>query len=530
MSYLNPIRLHFAGTFKADPSTVNNSVSNFDPQVTDPNPMWNPDGTGNWDFIDVKVTRVCYADGSHAGHLDEDPIVGAPLRGTNNPFPGKIVDLDPEQQMVSQIWAFELMVGELPSKNSVVGSYLVAPFNDIWTRRQGPGSRDMAYCAYYQSVLENLAWARNLDSRFLEELRAATGSRVSIKFNVDMYQPNSSDPDFTHGRIVGTIGPADDLEPARFVAGRLLRPQTATTCFAQFIVNDTGRAIVDLGNSLTCDANGAVIDQGPLQLVAGGAPVGEPIQEYAVSDWYRNTAGVVEIDPNGVDLSSTPLSIEAGGSPLLQENSAGAYLRAYDYVYRLNPGETGQVELMALSFGKPALGVTVELSYDANMLQPASGIQVAEPRDALTFPDSVSTDPDGRATVALEASDPGNPRQFIDGQIYGVGYAWGDAVSEYNPDSSNFISVHVYDSCDYGDSPTWDQDVGPVFSQFDKLYPVMGSLNLADYQSVKTNAQMIWNVISLPLEAPQHMPVTRDLSRDKIAMFKKWMDNGCPQN
>ena len=30
MTYLNPIRLHFAGQFQADPSTVNNEVRHYD--------------------------------------------------------------------------------------------------------------------------------------------------------------------------------------------------------------------------------------------------------------------------------------------------------------------------------------------------------------------------------------------------------------------------------------------------------------------------------------------------------------------
>lgn len=521
MSYLNSLRLHFAGTFMTDPSTLNNTPGNYDPAVTQPNPLWNPDGKARFDFIDVKVTRVCYADGSSTTDPTADPLVGMPLRGTNNPFPGKIVDLDPDQQMVSQIWAFELMVGALPSTDSVTGRFLVAPFNDLWVRRQTAGRPGMPeFSAYYQSVLENLAWAGNLRSRFLQEVKGQTGSRLSIKFNVDMYNPNSGTPGFTHGRVSGTIGPAADSEPSRFVAGRLLRPMgDANTYFAQCGV-DNGRAYVDLGNSLATDTNGALLDQGPLQLMAGGKPVGAPISGYAGTQWYEQSAGVVAIDLAGQDVSSTPLTLSAGGNSLLSENSAGAYLRADDYVFRLDPGDQQPVRLMALRFGRPAGGETIEFAYT----QLSSSPSVV----GLPLPAPVTTGADGWASATLVAGDPGHPRPFIDGQVYGIQYTWPAADSDYRPDESNFLSVRVFDRVVYPDPPTWQNDIDPVFSTYAKLYPIMKSLGLGEYQSLKANAAMVWNAISQPLEAPQHMPVTRDLSAGKRAMFKAWMDAGCP--
>ncbi|MDX6707435.1 MAG: hypothetical protein QOK16_2949 [Solirubrobacteraceae bacterium] len=54
MSYLNPLRLHFAGTFQANVSTVNNNPPNFDNSLFTPSDLertqdeskgsWNPCG------------------------------------------------------------------------------------------------------------------------------------------------------------------------------------------------------------------------------------------------------------------------------------------------------------------------------------------------------------------------------------------------------------------------------------------------------------------------------------------------------
>ncbi len=44
MSYLGVPRLHFAGTFLARPSTVNNDITNYDPAQSPLDPGWNPDG------------------------------------------------------------------------------------------------------------------------------------------------------------------------------------------------------------------------------------------------------------------------------------------------------------------------------------------------------------------------------------------------------------------------------------------------------------------------------------------------------
>ena len=95
MTYLNPIRLHFAGQFQADPSTVNNDIRHFDTSEfkpgwqqlstgqANPNGWWNPDGSGSFRLVGCTVTSVGYLDGTKAVTSTTDSIVGKQIMGAN---------------------------------------------------------------------------------------------------------------------------------------------------------------------------------------------------------------------------------------------------------------------------------------------------------------------------------------------------------------------------------------------------------------------------------------------------------------
>jgi hypothetical protein len=81
MSYLNPLRLHFSGSFEADVSTVNNDPTHFDndtflpsyqerPTETEPNGWWNPRGSADWRLRGCAVTSAFLSDGSPASRSD----------------------------------------------------------------------------------------------------------------------------------------------------------------------------------------------------------------------------------------------------------------------------------------------------------------------------------------------------------------------------------------------------------------------------------------------------------------------------
>ncbi len=74
MSYLNPLRLHFAGRFQANVSTVNNDPAHFNnagfqqsyqqmqgQNMNPPNGWFNPQGDAAWRFLGCAITSASRA-------------------------------------------------------------------------------------------------------------------------------------------------------------------------------------------------------------------------------------------------------------------------------------------------------------------------------------------------------------------------------------------------------------------------------------------------------------------------------------
>jgi len=554
MSYLDVPRFHFAGTFIANPSTINNTASNFEPTVTDPFPAWNPNGNHFWKFLNCRV-QSAFDDN---GVVSKDPIVNSIVASTDKPSPAKLVDLDTEQQMVSQIWGLQIKVAVSPTEY-VVGDFRVVSFNDIFVRVQN-GKPDSMFSAYFQSVLDNVQWT-GIQSPFLKKLQSVSPNMLSIKFVVDGYNDDSSSPTFNQGRMVGTIGPAFDGEPPNFVIGRALRPaaQNTNLSFGYAKVDKQRKKVtVDLGNSIpTTSPGGPPADLGALEVAiippSGGLNIlGR--YDYSLAA-YRAHAGIQEFPATTEQLhllDSTPLGIiqttAPGKAPFapLREGANCTYINATQIVYRMNPGDVAEAELIAVQFGKAAAGQKVKLAFNNdNVLQaapisaapppenpqqvPTPMVPVGTPASALKFKTSVTTGTDGRARFKLTAGDPDNPRKFIDGQVYAVAFTWdADNDPSFPPDPNGALSVLVFDS--FKGEPTW-ASVGPFLSQYAKLYPFMDGLfppGLGDPKVYQNNIKQFEGVLSLPITDPRYMPVTRDMSRDKRKVLLAWLKAGAP--
>lgn len=115
MSYLGPLRLHFAGQFQANVSTVNNDPTHFDNAAFvpsyqlmqtqgHPNGWFNPQGDAAFRLLGCNVTSAW----TPTGQVEAaDPVVGCLIADSDRNVPAKLVDLDPQQQLVSTIWVFE---------------------------------------------------------------------------------------------------------------------------------------------------------------------------------------------------------------------------------------------------------------------------------------------------------------------------------------------------------------------------------------------------------------------------------------
>ena len=75
---------------------------------------------------------------------------------------------------------------------------------------------------------------------------------------------------------------------------------------------------------------------------------------------------------------------------------------------------------------------------------------------------------------------------------------------------------------------SWQEHVGPIFKQYDILYPVMRTiLNLSNFTDViqPRNIRLIRHAMTLDFNHPSYMPVTRDLSPIKQTAILEWLDD-----
>ncbi len=667
MSYLNHPGIFFSGKFHADPATINNTPNNYNPNANFPpyqgNEMgnniqlyWNPNGSGKFAF-DCTVTQVK----NFAGEVIEDSeLLGQPLisAGGTTLAGGKLVDLDPMQQNVTELWAMTL---ELPDSTSIaLGDMIPSAYSNAWIQVV-EGRGDYAGSVQYQTVIE-LDDATIENSPMLQQLAGEGGlngnqNKLSVGFVVRAYNSSSynylvseetrfamnnagvptdvtdklipiesyyqysietsqagqipttayfdkllvkyltkvevaqystlikanavlpytprTEFDFTYGQVFGTIGLNLPQEPDFMTANRMLTPESVTTAtdpydafFAPFALSAAGDCVsVNLGNSLpstqpAAEQNSYVDTEslGELQLCYFDGPVDVANAvmlgsiDYQSNDFYLQQAGLatVAIETQDIEAVRTcPLGIISTTTGvqriLLQENSDGFYLRANQFVFRMNPGldtsdeeprgRTQEVEIYVRQFGEPVAGqeisielmppVSSSLYTDSTLGTGGSAglVNMGTPASALSFPSQVTTDAQGVAKFTITATDPGNPRGYVDGQIYFLRYGLADdALAEaYVQGPDTLISIQVYtQQPDFADI-TWENFVEETLGLYGKLYPIMGFLDLEDEQTVINNAANIYQYINKGFPSPALMPVTRDLSASRLALLNRWL-------
>ncbi len=647
MNYLSYPRIHFSGTFQSSPSTINNTPNNYNPLIyPTPNELekvelyWNPRGDGNFGLMeDCVVTQVDYADGTSATTSSEDPIIGQPVKAIFKPsFPlqSAMVDLDPMQQNVSEIWAMTLQIGG--DDANLTGNVPNIAFNGIWGQCQGPNAprSSASGSAVFQVQMTDVAQTgSSSNSPFLEHYEKNPTQFLSVNINTNGH--NNSPPnyafntgtfnamqdagvtssvlnkitpmqsffqntdsnnnpinpgniptevfvkymlqqylsveeynanidtilkvtvlpysritpyDFTFGMITGTVGPSSSNAPSRFVPSRVLVPQKGSIAYyAPFTIDKTGVITLNLGNSLPTKTPGNDIyaeKLGTLWLVAfpNGDISTQNAQKlvqipYEGKDFYAKSAGFFtkKLDNN---WSETPLGIlsDTTNTILLAEDKNGNYLRADQFVYRMNPGfpttkdfprgKTNTIQIYALKFGQPVddgteISLTMKTEreaerYTKNTLGTSGtkGIKnLSIPQDALKFPNTATTK-NGVATFDISCIPPGNPRDYVDGQVYFLDYNFvNDPVAV--KDINDIVSVLVYDL-------KVPEKATDILGKFGRLYKIMGFLTDEKKIEQIDMRNMIKTLLEKPMTDLVHMPVTRDLSaaaRDKIVA---WVD------
>jgi hypothetical protein len=579
MSYLDTPRLHFTGHFQADVSTINNVVGYFDIDSFDPakdqklngNGGWNPEGTAIFRFISCTITGGQHDDRQIMSAAD-DPVIGMALENANDKVFGKLVDLDPQQQMVSQIWGMKLRLAGNGQPALFGGEFVPIAFYDLWGRQVFARLRsDQTLGAVYQSVLKDVVWEGESGSPLLAALKRVSQDRMlSIDFNVYGYGRDATNPRYTIGRIAGTIGPYYAGEPRHFVMGRQIAPlgeepnPPAPVSYVDWFtckVHDDRKIVsADFGNCLPIvDAGGELFPQGPLVLAVFKSETDVPLTQTVTADqvailgnvdylrpgWYAQTAGIQDFDYSGdpwcvANIGSRPilmLSPQTGGYSVLgQESLGGYYVRADNFVFRLNPEQHGQLELYASRYGQPLagpiqVGPTLGMIGQTGSQGQPPGVpvpKVAIPPDGISYPDQAMANAAGKAVLDIKAATlkPAKPRGYIDGQLYGIGYQLPQQPQQTIGTPFNFTSVLVFSPINSPEQPTWYSDIQPILTQYGNLYPIMSRhlVDLGNYESVVAHLKILRLAFSLPIDDPNHMPVTRDLSEAKRTMILRWID------
>jgi hypothetical protein len=235
-------------------------------------------------------------------------------------------------------------------------------------------------------------------------------------------------------------------------------------------------------------------------------------------------------------IASNPLVIllaapNSQPAPAIWESPGGLYVRADRFVFRLDPGDVAELHLFASLYGKPYPHARVISFLDSSQIggpPPWPGVGV--PEDALDFPRGVVLNEFGQARVQVSARNPGNPRGYIDGQVYGIRCVLEDTLApavQYPFNPSEFVSLLVWEEFQ-ADPPVWYGCLQPVFQQYANLYPLMSRfVDLSSYESVTDPNNVIPLKITFGLEPtdPNAMPVTRDLSGGKRRAILQWLSN-----
>jgi hypothetical protein len=550
MSYLDVPRLHFAGGFTADPSTINNTIANYDPaNLGQLNLSWNPYGSHAWT---ISASVRSFVDAGGNVHRQGDPLLGAACENYAPKVPAKLVDLDTDQQARTRLYGPNIQIVTAAGDSGTTGGtggaastvLLQGHFADaatllnLWLSRVPAYKGDTAAGGAFQSVLEQLDW-RPGSSPLLQQLHDASPDGLSIRISCYGYIDAHVAPGFQEGKIVGTIGPWRPGEPRFNVFDRFLNPAGGSSLWYAPAKLDAGRATVtfDLGNSVPEQTPGGIpVALGPMQaailMPGGAAPVVLGDVDYSQAA-LESTAGVAQVGgltPQQVQqAAANPLGILTAGTPALAESPGGLYVEVDGATLYMNPDDTATATLYAATYGQRTPGYAAALSlvpqFDPNGL-PINNY----PPAAISFPASVVTDASGRAEIPLAARNPvpkTRRREFVDGQLYFLGGPWSSGADQV-PGAP--LTVKIFNSVEPPVSnPTWT-DVAPILYQYYFLYAYMaGIVDLSQYDSVKANASGIQKVLELPDSDPNYMPVTREMSRGQRQLILSWIQLGCPR-
>ena len=587
MSYLNFPRLTFSGDFISDVSTVNNDPQHYNNNTFKKsfqefgagsnNGWWNPEGGATFGFQDCSVQQITGEDGNSSSDPLLDSIIGQIVCGAEGRNSGKMVDLDPQQQMVSQLWGVTFRILTVKNELLLEGKIEPTGFRDLQMRQQtGARVNGQPLGGTWASVLEDVVWGDlAAQSPFLMSLKNKTQeNRLSINLNgFGYYYAHATDGRFSLGRILGSLGPWFSGEPklfapARRLYGILSNNNSVFFAASNFIFDKkNARLSIDFGSSFpVSDSIGTISLNTELFLAVsknaiGAAPNATPymvsaddtifigkIEYQNGTSWINSTSGIVDFN----NLSDEVLSALKDNQLLLlgasskagqfvviaREAVDGIVVRADEFVQRLDTNQTNEINLYASQYGLPlanhAICITLEpptpMIPKHKNTPPICDVPGNNyPAGGLTFDAEITTDVNGVGVLKLTGNSIDSPRGYLDGQIYTLDYD----LAGVNTDSAsgsvmpdNFIAIHLRDYFEIPETPVWP-DIEPTMTQFANLYPIMSKffIDFSDPNALIAKKELLIFAFDRDINDPIYMPVTRDLSETKRLTILKWLRN-----
>jgi len=411
---------------------------------------------------------------------------------------------------------------------------------------------------------------------------------VSFKFVVDGYENVPQNANYRHGRFIGTIGTFAATEPKYCPSGRWLTARDLNDkkdpwyypsfYSAPFIVDKTRKVLViDLGNSICrASAGGPPVDLGTITAVLCGATGYEetlgqvPYSEFA----YNNNAMVLEVpltDKQVTEFDTCTLKLvmsrtDLGNQVIFKENEGALNYAAETRVIRVQgtPGAKFSSRVYVTQCGAPLANKQLYLFIEnVHGYTPGATVPPTKPGNTPQGDGALvgiisATDENGFATIEWTITkDPGRRTPQLDGQLY-YGIIYDDPamkpVVEAGKDpywkpfvQEQSVSVLVWSESPVNTNPTWEE-IQTMMVPYMKLYPSMRKqLDLTDQHSFTIYALnppfgafnnpdhlvgplgiskgAIAYYMSLGIDHPHYMPITRDLSPNRAMTLMYYIYN-----
>ncbi|KAL5473634.1 hypothetical protein EMCRGX_G028138 [Ephydatia muelleri] len=213
------------------------------------------------------------------------------------------------------------------------------------------------------------------------------------------------------------------------------------------------------------------------------------------------------------------------------------------YLGRMEYMQEMILQLKLTRYGKPVEDETVTVAQD----EVTSSIPIA---GVVSTSSSAKTNEHGLVSFTFQVNKKiASPRLLpqrvrcnnititqapIEGQVYFFNYSTSKTQCHTNANlgsngfivSMNRIAILAFSFFEEPEDPNWIDHVQPIFKQYEQLFPVMNDfIHLGNYTEVTIthNRLMLDFTMSIDINHPNYMPVTRDLSPTKRNMILKWL-------